>query len=231
MAELDENLDLLDLDDDSDIDALQPNDPFAASVRPRRPWMLFGAALIVIALATYIIVRAVGTDGGSSITIDLGSPAEIVIDAPDDAIVVPEPKPEAKKAEKPVPAEEKSAPVAAVPTREIEDRKEVKFNPSAKTTTSAAKPAAAAPKTAVQSGAWYVQFGSYASRSAAESAQRKIAAQHSNLFADKQFVILAAVLPNGQTTHRLRVAFGSGADANGFCRNAKSDGLECYVAK
>jgi hypothetical protein len=51
------------------------------------------------------------------------------------------------------------------------------------------------------------------------------------LFADKQFVILAAVLPDGKTTYRLRVAFADNRDANGFCRNAKSDGLECYVAR
>ena len=80
-------------------------------------------------------------------------------------------------------------------------------------------------------GAWYVQFGSYSSRAAAESAQRQIANAHKSLFADKQFVILAAQLKDGKTTYRLRVAFKTAADANGFCRNAKSDGLDCYVAK
>jgi cell division protein FtsN len=129
----------------------------------------------------------------------------------------------------------------------IEDRKEVKFNPTktekpvAKTTTPApkqggVKPATKpAPKTAVKNtvanGGWYVQFGSYSSRALAESAQRKIQSQHQGLFAGKQFVILAAQLKNGTTTYRLRVAFANSNEANGFCRNAKADGLDCYVAR
>ncbi|MBR4806461.1 MAG: SPOR domain-containing protein, partial [Alphaproteobacteria bacterium] len=65
----------------------------------------------------------------------------------------------------------------------------------------------------------------------AEAAEKKIRSGHPSLFSGKQFVILAAVLPNGQTTYRLRIAFSTSNDANGFCRNAKSDGLDCYVAK
>ena len=80
-------------------------------------------------------------------------------------------------------------------------------------------------------GAWYVQFGSYSSRALAESAQRQIANAHKSLFEGHQFVILAAQLKDGKTTYRLRVAFKTANDANGFCRNAKSDGLDCYVAK
>ena len=56
-------------------------------------------------------------------------------------------------------------------------------------------------------------------------------AAHSSLFSGKQFVVLASVLKDGRTTYRLRVAFNNSNDANGFCRNAKSDGLDCYVAK
>lgn len=147
---------------------------------------------------------------------------------------------------KPVPVQE----TAGVPVRVIEERKEVKFNPEAAKPVAqprAVKPAAkSATKTAVKSqpkpvskpvadkpvaGAWYVQFGSYSSRALAESAQRQMQKAHQGLFADKQFVILAAQLKDGKTTYRLRIAFKNASDANGFCRNAKSDGLDCYVAK
>ena len=130
--------------------------------------------------------------------------------------------------------------------RVIEDRKDVTFNPERATAGPKPIPAPAqkevktpakpkpAPKPAAQkvaNGGWYVQFGSYGTRAAAEAAEKKIRSGHQNLFAGKQFVILAAVLPNGSTTYRLRVAFANSNDANGFCRNAKSDGLDCYVAK
>ena len=130
--------------------------------------------------------------------------------------------------------------------RVIEDRQDVTFNPERATVTPKPIPAPAprevktpakpkpAPKPAAQkvaNGGWYVQFGSYGTRAAAEAAEKKIRNGHQNLFAGKQFVILAAVLPNGSTTYRLRIAFASSGDANGFCRNAKSDGLDCYVAK
>lgn len=143
-------------------------------------------------------------------------------------------------------------PTAGIPVRVVEERKEVKFNPAAeekqtvkpRTTTAPAKvpvtkPAAkSTAKQAVKTqtarpaaGSWYVQFGSYSTRELAQAAQRKIQAAHQSLFAGKQFVILAAQLQNGSTTYRLRVAFQNAKDANGFCRNAKSDGLDCYVAK
>ncbi|MBQ6735992.1 MAG: SPOR domain-containing protein [Alphaproteobacteria bacterium] len=130
--------------------------------------------------------------------------------------------------------------------RVIEDRKDVTFDPSRAAATPKPIPAPApktvktptkpkpAPKPAAQkvaNGGWYVQFGSYSTRSAAEASEKKIRAAHPSLFSGKQFVILAAVLPSGQTTYRLRVAFANSTDANGFCRNAKSDGLDCYVAK
>ena len=145
-----------------------------------------------------------------------------------------------------------AAPVAPAPVpqqnsvRVINDRPEVTFNPARESAAPKPIPAPApkqvktpakpkpAPKPAPQkvaNGGWYVQFGSYGTRAAAESAEKKIRAGHANLFSGKQFVILAAVLPNGQTTYRLRVAFANSNDANGFCRNAKSDGLDCYVAK
>jgi len=130
--------------------------------------------------------------------------------------------------------------------RVIEDRKDVTFNPARETpapkpivapaprevkTPNVPKPAPKPVAQKVANGGWYVQFGSYGTRAAAEAAEKKIRAGHQSLFSGKQFVVLAAVLPNGSTTYRLRIAFSSSADANGFCRNAKSDGLDCYVAK
>lgn len=159
-------------------------------------------------------------------------------------VVQPKPQPQPTVQPRPMPK-----PVAApgdaggVPTRVVEDRKAVTFNPD-KPVASKPKPKPAAKKAATQpakpkttktvsaaNGSWYVQFGSYSTRALAESAQKQIRSAHSALFQGKQFVILAAQMPNGQTMYRLRVAFATSADANGFCRNAKSDGLDCYVAK
>lgn len=261
MNEDNNNLDLLDLDDANDVDALPDATPFATP-RPKKPWLLMAVGVIVIILATYIIVRTVGGNSSSSIEVDLDAPAVIVDDGalnvpprPEDAPAMPvavqpapAPAPAAQPA-KPAPAPQPAvAPVqetVGTPVRVVEDRKTVTFNPdkpvAAKPVAkpkAAAKPAAkAAPKKVVKQqvapahGGWYVQFGSYSTRALAEAAQRKIQAGHQSLFAGKQFVILAAQLPNGKTTYRLRVAFASAADANGFCRNAKSDGLDCYVAK
>lgn len=181
-------------------------------------------------------------------------PTPVVQPAP---MPMPAPAPVAqpKPVEQPAPVA-KTAPVAEPSVRVVQDRKEVKFEP-AKAAKTTAKPKAivapapkqvktstkpkAAPKAAtsaktstvqqVANGGWYVQFGSYSTREAANAAEKKIRSEHTNLFNGKKFVVLAAVLPNGQTTYRLRVAFANADDANGFCRNAKSDGLDCYVAK
>ena len=163
---------------------------------------------------------------------------------------VPQPMPQ-QVAPQPAPQQfpqpvQVAAPQPNQNVRVIEDRKDVTFNPERATVTPKPIPAPApkevktptkpkpAPKPATQkvaNGGWYVQFGSYSTRAAAEAAEKKIRSGHQNLFVGKQFVILAAVLPNGSTTYRLRIAFASSGDANGFCRNAKSDGLDCYVAK
>jgi cell division protein FtsN len=127
--------------------------------------------------------------------------------------------------------------------REVGDRANVTFSPEKPAATPAPKPVVkpvvkpVAPKPVVKptpiatTSAWYVQFGSYGTRASAESAQKKIQAGHASLFSGKQFVILRAQLQNGTTTYRLRVGFTTSAAANGFCQNAKSDGLDCYVAK
>lgn len=245
--EMDENLDLLDLEDDADLSALPETSPFS-NPRPKKPWLLMGVGLLVIILATYIIIRTVGSDSDSSVEVNLDTPevttSESAAVVPQDKLVVPTvpaaaPAPVPVQVQVPQPAVEPVRPAPGVPVREVTDRKPVTFNPTAGTTVKKPAPlpiAKAQPKqvkqpVAVPSGSWYVQFGSYSTRALAESAQKKISAKHGSLFSDKQFVILAAVLPNGTTTYRLRVAFANSVDANGFCRNAKSDGLDCYVAR
>lgn len=253
------NLDLLDLDGDSS-DAL-PEVAFATP-RPKKPWLLLGVGLVVIALATYVIVRTVSSDSSSSVEIDLDGEPSVEVDGgnmpapvsdtntqplqvPDNApgvvaqpvpVVQVQPQPEPQKVEvKPVVEDEPNV-------RVVEDRREVVFNPNKVESAPVVKPVVkpvtkpvskpAVKKAVSTSGAsWYVQFGSYATRDAANAAGAKIRAGHAGLFAGKQFVVLASVLKDGRTTYRLRVAFNNSKDANGFCRNAKSDGLDCYVAR
>lgn len=262
----DNSLDLLDLDDNGAMDTLPDATPFVAP-RPKKPWLLLSVGLVVIVLATYVIIRAIGDESSSSIEVDLDAP--VVVDAgqgadmnvmppvqpvqaqPQPVQVKPQPVAQPQPKPQPVAQPQPVAATAGVPVRVIEERKEVRFNPAAESkpvaqpkpvAKPAAKPvakAAAKPvakpvaKTVAKpvAGAWYVQFGSYSTRALAESAQRQIQNAHKSLFDGQQFVILAAQLKDGKTTYRLRVAFKTAADANGFCRNAKSDGLDCYVAK
>ena len=255
-----QDLDLLDLEDESSsVDALPEAAPFS-SPRPKKPWLLMGLGVAIIVLATWIIIARVGGDSANVVNIDLDTPVQNVDNVPAPVAdlnvpakpveVMPEPKPMPKPEVKPMPApmpvEAKPVEEAGTPVRVISDRKEVTFNPDKGETKTAAKPAPkptikpaakAAAKPAVtkptataSNGSIYVQFGSYGTRAAAQSAEQKLRASHGNLFAGKQFVILAAQV-NGKTTYRLRVAFQSSNEANGFCRNAKSDGLDCYVTK
>lgn len=259
----DNSLDLLDLDDNGAMDTLPDATPFATP-RPKKPWLLLGVGLVVIVLATYVIIRAIGDDSASSIEVDLDAPVVVDAGVPNDMNVMPpvqpvqvqpqpvqvqQPVPQPVAQPKPVAQPQPVAATAGVPVRVVEERQEVKFNPVAETKPVAqpkpkpvAKPAVkSAPKPVAKpatqtvskpvAGAWYVQFGSYSTRALAESAQRQIQNAHKSLFEGQQFVILAAQLKDGKTTYRLRVAFKTASDANGFCRNAKSDGLDCYVAK
>ena len=256
----DNSLDLLDLDDNGAMDTLPDATPFVAP-RPKKPWLLLSVGLVVIVLATYVIIRAISDESSSSIEVDLDAPVVVDAGQGADMNVMPpvqpvqaQPQPVQVKPQ-PVVQPQPVAVTAGVPVRVIEERKEVKFNPAAESKPvaqpkPAAKPAVkpvakAASKPAAKpaakpvaktvakpvAGAWYVQFGSYSTRALAESAQRQIQNAHKSLFDGQQFVILAAQLKDGKTTYRLRVAFKTAADANGFCRNAKSDGLDCYVAK
>lgn len=250
------NLDLLDLD--NDVSDSLPEVAFATP-RPRKPWLLLGVGLLVIALATYIIVRTVGADSSSTVEIDLDAAPEVTVDGgempmPDvnpQPLPVP-PAPVAGKAEpvmvQPLP-EAKPAPVVTedANVRVVQDRRDVVFNPNKEVVEpkpvvknveskpvakkAVSKPVAKKVEKTSGGAAWYVQFGSYGTRDAANAAGKKMRAEHNSLFAGKQFVVLASVLKDGRTTYRLRVAFNSSNEANGFCRNAKSDGLDCYVAK
>lgn len=239
MADIDENLDLLDLEEeDVDMDNFSESNPFS-NPRPKKPWLLLGVGLLIIALATYIIIRSVGSDSDSAVEIDLDTPT--VVQTTDGGDVNPVTAPLVTSD---TVSEIKENDKSGTPVRAIEDRKAVEFNPEKPEIKHTAKPmpvieksvqksvVAVQPQTTVKkTGNWYVQFGSYSTRALAERAQNKIRGGHQALLQDKQFVILAAVLPDGKTTYRLRVAFEKSSDANGFCRNAKSDGLDCYVAK
>ena len=264
----DDNLDLLDLNDDTDsIDALPDAAPFSAP-RPKKPWLLMGVGVLVIILATYVIIRIVGGDSLSTMEVNLDAPAVVVEGEDPNAPLVVGPAPEVQPAQpvnvapapQPVQAAVQPAPAVqtgpqpvaqnttpGVPVRVVEDRKDVTFNPDKPATQPAkqavkktsSKPASQPARrtqtqraqTAPKASAWYAQIGSYSSRALAEAGQRKLQNSHKNLFSGHQFVILAAVLPNGSTTYRLRIGFNAAADANSFCRNAKADGLECYVTK
>jgi len=178
------------------------------------------------------------------------APAPVEVQpAPQPAVVQPAAKPVQVQKPAPQPVAETATP--GVPVRVIEDRKEVTFNPekaapqpaqvkpsskpaaqkTARRTTTAAQQTQKRAQTTPKAYAWYAQIGSYSTRALAEAGQRKLQNSHKNLFAGHQFVILAAVLPNGTTTYRLRVGFNTSAEANNFCRNAKADGLDCYVTK
>ena len=247
-----ESLDLLDLEQDGEVDALPEATPFS-SPRPKKPWLLMGLGLAIIVLATWVIIAHVGGDSSSVVTVDLDTPVVETVEQPAPVPVSdlkvpakpvevvkpeikPQPMPEVKPEPKPV-VVEKPVETDGTPIRVVKDRKEVTFNPDkAPAAKPVAKPAPAAkpitkPKAvATANGSIYVQFGSYSTRALAQAAEKKIRASHAGLFAGKQFVILAAEV-KGQTTYRLRVPFHNTNDANGFCRNAKSDGLDCYVTK
>ena len=260
----DDNLDLLDLNDDTDTldDSLPDAAPFT-NPRPRRPWLLLALGAVIIILAIYIIFRTISDDSSSSMQVDLDAPAIVIegeggmpVDVnpePAPTTVAPQPaaQPQPAPAPQPVAQPQPQNTTPGVPVRVIEDRQEVKFNPDAVQAAPAPKPVAQlqpAPKPAAQpkqqprraaqtaqnaprNSGWYVQFGSYSTRALAVSGQRPLQNGPRNLLSNQQFVILAAVLPNGSTTYRLRIAFDSSANANAFCRNAKSDGVDCYVTK
>ena len=248
----DTNLDLLDLDDADSMDALPDAVPFVAP-RPKKPWLLLGVGIAVIMLATYIIVSVISDDSSSSsIDVDLDVPAVVIDGAgvPVDMNVMPPVKPqpvvqpEPQIVQQPEPQVVQQQETVGVPVRVVEERKEVTFNPTVQqpekpvakpVAKPASKPAVkkpvAKPTVKPSVASWYVQLASYSTRALAEAGQRQIQNAHKSLFEGQQFVILAAQMKDGTTKYRLRVAFSSSKEANGFCRNAKADGLDCYVTK
>lgn len=236
-----ESLDLLDLETDTETDVLPEAEPFSA-LRPKRPWLLMGIGVAIVVLSTWIIVKYAGSNSGVSTSVSLDVP---VVENADVSVTVQDLKTPEKKIEiapKHKPSETmKPVESDGNPVRVIEDRKEVTFNPdkikepvkakpNKKITASTTNNVAKQQKVSATHGNVYVQFGSYSTRALAQMAEQKLRAAHQNLFNGKQFVILAAEV-KGKTTYRLRVPFLNVNEANGFCRNAKSDGLDCYVAK
>ncbi|MDR1027646.1 MAG: SPOR domain-containing protein [Rickettsiales bacterium] len=233
---LEEN-EVLEFDDDT-LPELPDDNPFEEE-KSKKPWLLAGIGLVAVTLVIVVVLKL--TMGGKD---DAAGLIEIPIEQTAGQGVHPEPD-FADKAAGP----EEIQPIG-MPERLVEKRPDVEFNPdkpsvarpkprpikeTAKPAT-ATKPAAAKPaavaQTAPKSGTWSVQVGSYPTRAAAEKGQREITAAHKSVFSGKSFAILAAVLPNGTTTYRLRVVnFQTSNAASQFCNNAKSDGVNCYVAK
>ena len=267
-----EDLDLLDLEEGSDVDTLPEAVPFSAP-HPKRPLLLMGLGLAVIVVAVFIIIMKISGDkpgeGNYNPASELSIPAYPAgdvkpqpqvenlqvppkpVDVMEKTVVLPEPvekvaeKPMEKPAVKPMDEPKPSDYVQpietdGVPVRVIEDRKPVTFNPDrkvekpVKAEPKKKAPVAAAPAkksvATTSTAKYYAQIGSYSTQKLAQQAEQKLRVSHNSLFADKQFVILAAS-PKGQTVYRLRVPFASSSEANGFCVNAKSDGLDCYVTK
>lgn len=243
MNNQDENLDLLDLEDDNEVDTLPEATPFSAP-RPKRPWLLMGLGLAIVVLATWIVIAHIGGDSSSSVNVDLDAPIEKVEVPAAPVADLNVPAKSTKVEQQPKPVETKPVETDGTLVRVVQDRKEVTFNPDKPVEKTAVKKIVSSPKkitapttakktvapVATSAGNIYVQFGSYSTRALAQAAEQKIRNAHPSLFSGKQFVILAAEV-KGQTIYRLRVPFHSASEANGFCRNAKSDGLDCYVAK
>jgi hypothetical protein len=222
---------VLEFDDDA-LPELPDENPFDNS-GSKRPWILAGVGIIAITLVVVVILKL--TTGGSKDTglIELPIEQAAVGDVPAGDFVEDAKKLVAVDSDKPV----------GMPERVVDSRGDVTFDPDKPAVrkpkprpiggtakTPPAKPVKTAPKTSAAGFA--VQVGSYATRAAAESGQRKLQSAHRSLFGGYDFVILSAVLPNGHTTYRLRVVgFGDSHTASAFCRNAQSDGVSCYVTK
>ncbi|MDR2269030.1 MAG: SPOR domain-containing protein [Rickettsiales bacterium] len=233
MAELDAENEVLEFDDDS-LPELPDDNPFE-DTGTKRPWLLVGIGVVAITLVVVVVLKLTmgGRDSETGL-IEIPIESAALEDVPSPDFVDQANKLVAVDNEKPT----------GMPERVVDNRKSVSFDPDKPTVRrpkprpivgKSSKPArdSSPAKTAqISGGRWMVQVGSYPTRAAAESGQRKLQAAHDSLFGGHNFTILAAVLPNGQTTYRLRVVgFETGHEANGFCRNAQSDGVQCYVAK
>ena len=264
----DETMDLLDLDDDTDISNISEiNNPFVNNYpKSKKNWLLIVVGLVIIALAGFLIYHTITSDRTSSIDINLDEQIvesdvkednSSVKDSKDSEVQIDKvsssdkltninkeviTKEENKKIENSnkeisnteVNKEQKKEEIVVdtpKPVKEVVDRKPVVFNPSVKSrSVKVSEPVNRTVKKKVAS-RWYTQFGSYSSREKAISYQNRLTSKYKNLFTDKQFIVLSAVLPNGNTAYRLRIAFDSLSSANSFCSKSRSNGLECYVSK
>jgi len=210
---------ILDFDGDA-LPELPEDNPFETE-RARRPWLLVGVGVLATVLVLAVVLKLFIDKGEETGLIEIPIDAPTVTAPGDDVAAKPDS-------------------TLGMPERVVEPRKPVTFDPDKPVVqrpkprpisgqTAAVKtPAATAPK----SGVWSVQFGAYNSRSLAEAGQRRIQSAHGGLFAGQNFAILTAVMPNGQTMHRLRVVgFATSGAANDFCSRARDGGLDCYVTR
>lgn len=222
---------VLEFDDDA-LPELPDDNPFEEA-KPKKPWLLVGVGVVAVTLIVVVVLKLMTGGGEGPGLIEIPIEPTNVADAPNPDFVDQANKLVAVDNDKPV----------GMPERIVENRKDVKFDPD--------KPSVRRPKprpiggkpsrpdaparvaqVAPKPGTWSVQVGSYPTRSAAEAGQRKLQSEHRDLFGGYNFAILAAILPNGGTTYRLRViGFKTGGEANSLCRNAQSDGVQCYVTK
>ena len=241
MAEFDEQNEVLDFEDDT-LPEFPDENPFEEE-KPKRTWLYAGIGLVVVTLVAAVVVKLV-TSGGDK---DAGV-VEIPVETTTAAVMPEVTDPDFVKQANDLVAVKKAEAEKPVgmPERVVDARKEVVFDPD-KPVVQRPKPrpiaVAQKPKpvesevvvSAAQpsvSGKWSVQIGSYNTRSSAEAGQRQLQAAHKSLFSGRNFTILAAVLPNGKTTHRLRVVgFANSSDAGKFCKDAQTDNVSCYVTR
>jgi len=212
----------------------------------KKPWLLVGVGIIAVTLVAVVLMRFM-TGGGTPPRPAGSETVEILIDGEKISIETPsddfvDGANELVKVD--------GAPVG-MPDRVVEARKPIKFDPDkpvvqrptnrpaprpaegsgqARKVQPTAQPARTGTTTGASGGIWMAQVGSYNTRTAAESGQRQL--QNRAAFSGRNFVILQAVLPNGNTVHRLRVTgFANAAAAESFCREIRQGGTGCYATK
>ena len=239
---------VLDFEDDA-LPELPDENPFDAD-GSKKPWLLIGVGVVAVTLVIVLILKL--TTGGGRI--DTG-----VIEIPIETVVIEEMDDDDDFVEGAGRLVSGDAPPVGMPERVVEQRRDVTFDPDkpvvarprprpapapspaaapAQAPARAAAPAPAPrptpqPQTAAARGTWSVQFGAYNTRAAAESAQSRLQNSHRNLFTNRDFAILAAVVADGTTKYRLRVVgFQTSGEANNFCRGARNDGIQdCFATR
>jgi len=234
MSDFDNKLNMnevLDFDDDA-LPEFDDDNAFGRN-QGKRPWLLVAVGVIAVTLVAVVLIRFLtgGTQRPSSpgaveILIDGES---VAIDTPDDDFV--DGANELVKVDGPI----------GMPDRVVEQRKPVTFDPDkpvvqrpaprpSQNNARATAPAQPVKTSAPSAGSWMAQVGSYNTRAAAEAGQRQL--QNRSAFQGRNFVILQAVMPNGNTVHRLRVTgFANSNAAEAFCREVRAAGTACYATR